>query len=168
MGARICMLAAVFLAAAGTSVANSPGIYVPDASFMQGSWCASSAGELIEETWLSAVAEEAIGMSRTVRDGKVANFEFMRIVRRNGELEYLAQPGGKAPTAFALVEWGMDWLAFENPEHDFPQRIEYAKQGGTLLAVISGPEKDGKREEISVRYRRCERPPSEPVKPIPR
>ena len=155
MGIRILGLVALPMLACSASSATSPVITAADASFLQGNWCGASEGDRIEEAWLAPVADESMGLSRTVRDGKVANFEFMRITRRDGKLQYLAQPDGEAPTSFPLAEWGVEWLAFENLEHDFPQRIEYAKQGDSLLAVISGPGKDGAREEISVRYGRC-------------
>lgn len=155
MDLRIRGLAALALLVCGASSATSPGASAPDTGFLQGSWCSTADGETIEETWLAPQAGETIGLSRTVRDGKVVSFEFMRIARRSGKLQYLAQPGGRAPTAFELAHAGVDRLVFENPEHDFPQRIEYAKQGSSLLAVISGPGKGGAREEISVRYVRC-------------
>ena len=41
-----------------------------------------------------------MGMSRTVKDGRVTAFEFVRIARIDGVLTYLAQPGGGDATAF--------------------------------------------------------------------
>ena len=37
-----------------------------------------------------------------VRDGRMVAFEFLRIVARHGALVYIAQPGGRPPTEFAL------------------------------------------------------------------
>ena len=46
---------------------------------------------------------------------------------------------------------------FENPQHDFPQRISYELKGdGTLLAAIEGT-KNGKTRRVEFPYR--------PVKP---
>jgi hypothetical protein len=38
---------------------------------------------------------------------------------------------------------------FENLEHDFPQRIEYQRDGDRLTATISGPGEDGEVQSIS-------------------
>jgi hypothetical protein len=65
-------------------------------------------------------------------------FEFLRIVEKEGGLVYIAQPGGRPPTEFVLTELGGRSAAFENPSHDFPERIEYKLSGETLTATISG------------------------------
>ena len=45
---------------------------------------------------------------------------------------------GRAPTAFRLVEVSGQRAVFENPGHDFPQRIIYRREGDTLHARIEG------------------------------
>jgi hypothetical protein len=39
-------------------------------------------------------------VSRTLKDGRMAGFESLRIVERDGGLVYIAQPGGRPPTEF--------------------------------------------------------------------
>ena len=46
-------------------------------------------------------------------------------------------PQGGAPVAFALVRHDTASATFENPAHDYPQRIVYARDGDTLTATIS-------------------------------
>lgn len=51
---------------------------------------------------------------------------------------YVAQRGGRPPTDFVLTELTPDSATFENPAHDFPKMIRYAKRGdGTLEARVS-------------------------------
>ncbi len=38
---------------------------------------------------------------------------------------------------FRLVESGAGRAAFENADHDYPQRIAYVRDGDTLTATIS-------------------------------
>ena len=78
-----------------------------------------------------------VGVSRTVARGRMTAFEFLRIVERDGGLVYVAQPGGATKTEFVLVELGANRAAFENPRHDFPQRIAYeVSEDGRLTASI--------------------------------
>ena len=37
---------------------------------------------------------------------------------------------------------------FENPNHDFPQKISYKNEDGNLHAWIEGPGKDGNWKKI--------------------
>ena len=80
-----------------------------------------------------------LGMSRTVRADRMTEFEFLRIVERDGGLVYIAQPNGAAPTEFTMTAIDAESVTFENPAHDFPKMIRYArKAGGLLEASISG------------------------------
>jgi hypothetical protein len=70
-------------------------------------------------------------------------------------INYVAQPQGGAPTAFALRASGADWARFENPQHDFPKRVEYRRTATGLHAEIAGPGRDGKEVVIPFDYRAC-------------
>jgi hypothetical protein len=126
-----------------------------DLAWIAGDWCGGEAGEHLRETWAVPLDGEAIGMSRSEKAGRQRSFEFMRISRVDGVLTYLAQPGGAAPTAFKRGAGGAGWIRFENSGHDFPQRIEYRRDGEGLTAEISGPGAGGSEERIAYRYQRC-------------
>lgn len=123
--------------------------------WLAGHWCSQSEGQLIEEYWLPPNADLAVGVGRTVRAGKTVTFEYMRIEARDGVTNYIAMHDGTAPVAFRLTASGADWARFENPQHDFPRRVEYRRTGAELHAEIAGPGKDGKELVISFVYRRC-------------
>ena len=81
-----------------------------------------------------------LGVSRTVKQGKTVEFEFMQIrAVENGQIAFIAMPSGQRSTVFPLLRLGETEAVFENPEHDFPQRVIYQLEGGTrLLARIEG------------------------------
>jgi hypothetical protein len=93
-----------------------------------------------------------LAVSRTVKGDRMTAFEFLRIVERDGGLVYVAQPGGRPPTEFVLTAIGADSATFENPAHDFPKRIRYAKRAdGSLEASVS----DGKGKGETLVFRRA-------------
>jgi len=133
------------------SAVNAP---APDFSWLAGHWCLQTGDQLVEEYWTRPSANLVIGMGRTVKGGKTVNFEFTRIEIRDGEIDYIALPEGRQETAFRLTASGADWARFENPQHDFPQRVEYRRNGAGLHAEIAGPGK-GKEVVIPFEYRAC-------------
>ena len=79
-----------------------------------------------------------LAVSRTLKGDRMVAFEFLRIVERDGGLVYVAQPNGRPPTDFVLTEVTADSATFENPAHDFPKMIRYAKRAdGALEARVS-------------------------------
>lgn len=80
-----------------------------------------------------------LGMSRTVAGGALREWELLRIVPIAGKLSYVATPSGQKETVFGATVVSDTLVAFENPTHDFPQRIAYRRVGAdSLVARISG------------------------------
>ena len=81
-----------------------------------------------------------LGLSRTVDGGATVMYEFMRIARDDsGRLSFFAQPRGVAPAGFPAIRTTPAEVVFENPAHDFPQRIVYRFEApATLRAQIEG------------------------------
>jgi len=126
--------AAALLAAAAPSLAAT----ADDLAWMTGEWTAEHDGSWTEERWSSAQGGMLLGTSRTVAGGKVREFEFLRVQPdKDGALAYIAQPGGATPTTFRLAQHDAASATFENPAHDFPQRIRYVRDGTALTATIS-------------------------------
>ena len=103
---------------------------VADLAWMAGHWTDGN----VEEVWLAPKGEVMLGMSRTVRANGKVGFEFLRIAHTDDGIAYLAQPGGRPPTPFKLVESKPGRAVFTNPEHDFPKRIVYELRDGKLCA----------------------------------
>jgi hypothetical protein len=96
-----------------------------------------------------------LGMSRTVANEKTVEYEFI-VLRQdaNGDIFYVAKPSGQPEASFKLTRGSATEAVFENPEHDFPQRISYKlNPDGTLLAAIDGT-KAGKIRRVEFPYKR--------------
>jgi hypothetical protein len=110
-------------------------------AWLSGSWAGVTDGARVEEHWSVPAGGTMIGMNRTVVGGRTVFYEYLRIEAGTDGIAYLASPRGRhPPTAFALAAMGERHVAFENPDHDFPQRILYARDGDTLRASIEGTE----------------------------
>jgi hypothetical protein len=133
-----------------------PGAQTPNRDFdwIAGHWCGERNGSHIEEQWLAARGGVLLGLSRTVKGDKTLSFEFMRI-EIGAETRFVAQPQGNPPTPFKLTASGPGWARFENPAHDFPNRVEYRRTANGLHAEIAGPDKDGKAAIIPFEYAVC-------------
>jgi Domain of unknown function (DUF6265) len=83
-----------------------------------------------------------LGMSRTVAKDRIVEHEFLQIRVQEGRLVYLAKPSGQPEATFTAITASAREVIFENPAHDFPQRILYRLQpDGNLAARIEGTEK---------------------------
>ena len=111
---------------------------VQSLAWMAGTWSSDDQGMVTEEQWMAPSGGALLATSRTVKGGKMVEFEFLRIEEVGGKLLYRAQPGGRPVTDFARVEQGPSCITFENPEHAFPRRILYWRVGESLHARIEG------------------------------
>jgi hypothetical protein len=131
-----------------------------DLAWLAGCWEMNNAsrGLTITEMWMKPGGDAMIGIGRTVRSGKVVDFEFLRIVQDANGLAYISRPSGNTgDTTFRLLRGSANEIVFENPTHDFPQRIIYKLNGDKLHARIEGT-KDGKTRGVDFPYTRvkCE------------
>jgi len=124
-------------------------------AWLQGCWETSSPQRTIEEQWTSPLAGSMIGMGRTVRAGKLVEYEFVIIREQSDRLAYEAHPSGQPSAVFLSNTATDEMVVFENPEHDFPQKVGYQRMGAdSLLAWIEGNDK-GKPRRIEFAYRRA-------------
>ncbi len=109
-------------------------------AWLAGCWESAGAEAGSGEQWTPIAGGTMLGMSRTVRQGRTATFEFMQLRDQpDGTLAFIAQPSGRAATAFPLLRMGEGEAVFESAQHDFPQRVIYARDGATRLrARIEG------------------------------
>ena len=111
-----------------------------DLAWLSGCWRLDTKSGYVEETWSRHEGGVLLGMSRRLKDGQVTGTEFLRIEKQAGTWVYVADPSGQTKTVFSLVEHAPGRWVFENKDHDFPQRIIYARsEDGHLHASIEGP-----------------------------
>ena len=107
-------------------------------AWLAGGWQGGDGPLRIEEHWTDAAGGAMLGVSRTIKGDRMVAFEFLRIVERGETLAYIAQPDGRPPTEFTLSAMTDTSATFQNPSHDFPKMIRYAKRAdGGLEARIS-------------------------------
>jgi hypothetical protein len=122
-------------------------VAVPLPEWMCGHWVMERGERTVSETWLDARGGTLFGLGRTLRGDRLVEFEFLRIERRGDSLAYVAQPNGRPPTEFRLVERTERSVRFENRAHDFPQVVRYwSEQPESLMAEASGPMGGGERK----------------------
>lgn len=121
---------------------DAPARKLEDLAWMAGSWLERKPGVETEEHWIAPKGDVMLGVSRTVRESGKTSFEFLRIARTPAGISYFACPSGRPATEFKLVETAekesQKKVVFENREHDFPQRIIYWLDDGSLRARIEG------------------------------
>jgi len=126
-------------------------------AWLQGCWRIDAAARIVEEQWSAPRGGTLLGTSRTVRDGKTIEHEFV-IVREaaDGRLAYEVSPSGRPVTVFTSISLDVSSVVFENLQHDFPQRVAYQRKGDDLLAWIEGPAKNapGQLRRIEYPYRK--------------
>jgi hypothetical protein len=137
------LISIVVLACCGTltgsySVAQQAD--VRSLAWLAGCWSAEQGEAGSGEQWLAPAGGTMFGVSRTVKNGKTVEFEFMQLrANDDGKLVFIAMPSGQKETMFFASATAKDSVTFENPQHDFPQKVIYRLQpDGRLIARIEG------------------------------
>lgn len=151
----LVLLGAVTLAhLEGRAVILQPVATLP--IWMAGCWSGTRDGERFHERWTVADASTLLGVSHTVKGGKMTAFEFLRVIVKNGKSVYVAQPGGVPPTEFVATTVTSEQIVFENPAHDFPKRVIYQRAGADrLTASIDGGAASKQRMEFPMAREEC-------------
>ena len=123
-------------------------------SWLTGCWSRVRPGGMTEEHWMAPRGGTMLGMSRTVRDGRTVEFEFLQIRPGDGRLVYEARPSGQPTAIFALESVAEDMVRFGNPAHDFPQRIIYRRTADGIAARIEGT-MNGTPRGVDFPFTRC-------------
>ena len=85
-----------------------------------------------------------IGASETVKNGDIIFAEKLKIEKIGDDIFYIADvKHNPEPVMFKMISLNDTVAIFENPEHDFPQKITYKQEEGALHASIEGRGKNG-------------------------
>ena len=128
---------------------------INDLAWLAGCWEANVRGREVNEHWMKPGGGIMLGMARTVSQGKAGEFEFTQIREDKDAIYYVAKPAAQPEASFKLVKLENKEVVFENPEHDFPQRIIYRLQSdGSLFARVEATVK-GQIRGIDYPYKRA-------------
>jgi hypothetical protein len=136
------------------SVASAQTSSITDVAWLHGCWELRDGDRVVEERWMPPRAGSMLGVGRTTRGEKLVEHEYILLTERDGRLAYEAHPSGQATTTFMSRPGSGREIVFEDPAHDFPQRVGYRsgdKDG--LLAWIEGIV-NGKPRRVEFSYRR--------------
>lgn len=115
---------------------------VADLGWMAGCWVipGDDPASFVTEQWTKPLGM-MLAMNRTVREGRVTAFEFLRIAEEAGDIYYMARPSSQShETPFKLTRLEGTTVLFEKPDHDFPTRIAYTRVADTLTARVENDE----------------------------
>ena len=153
------MIAPVLLVLALTAAVSVPTapVSLSPLSWLAGCWKRETPERVVEEQWMAPAGGVMLGMSRALRasDGRLVEFEQVRIEARGDSAVYVANPARQAMAEFVAIAYNDSLILFENKAHDFPQRIGYRRVGpDSLEAWIEGPGPAGTTRKIDYPYRR--------------
>lgn len=112
-------------------------------------WVSSDGETKSYESWEKISDELFLGGSQTIKNGDTIFSESLKIVKTAEGIFYVADvKHNPAPVKFKLTDVSDTRAVFENPDHDFPQKISYEMKDGNLHAWIEGPGKDGKWKKV--------------------
>ena len=115
-------------------------------SWMVGNWIDEDGNDLSEERWTPSAGGTMFGLNRTIINGEIVNFEYMRIQITPQGIVYFAAPRGRyPPTPFGLTKFSKQSAVFYNGDKESPMRIIYRREGNTLYGRIEG-EIDGEKQ----------------------
>lgn len=136
----ICLLLCTGMCIAGQNKVSK----LSDLAGMAGCWERNDKARsmFISEQWMKPAGTSILGMGRTVKNGATIDHEFMRIEERADGLYFVAKPSASnEETEFKLIRFKPGEVIFENPEHDFPQRVIYKFDPDKLTGRIEGNNK---------------------------
>jgi hypothetical protein len=134
-------IAVLFASALACLTANETRAQAPidRAAWLAGCWQRQTTNRVVDEQWMAPAGGVMLGMGRTVIDGALREFEYVRISDVNGALVYHAEPSGQKPADFKSKSVTDQELVFEDLTHDFPQRVRYRRvTADSMVARIEG------------------------------
>jgi hypothetical protein len=124
---------------------------IEKANWLIGEWQNSSETEKVSELWEKENDSVYVGKSYSIRNADTISSERIRLEEHGDQLFYIPvvknQNAGET-VKFTLGSSDANHLAFENPAHDFPQKISYSLiTNDSLFAEISGMYKGQQQSE---------------------
>lgn len=107
-----------------------------------GTWIIQDSSSTISESWVKINDSLYSAVSYYIKDEDTLSKEVISIKKTNGTFIYTARVSNQnnaKPVDFMLSDSAYDYFAFQNPKHDFPQKISYHfVSDDSIFAEISG------------------------------
>ena len=135
---------------------------IQQAAWLQGCWESTTRQGIVEEHWMAPRGRNMLGVSRTVNGERLVAFELVVLREQDERLAYEAHPSGQKSAVFVSSTVTDSDLLFENPKHDFPQRVGYKRGGPDLLHAWIEGVRNGQSRRVDFEYRRVKCPDQQP------
>jgi hypothetical protein len=148
------VLAALVALAVSSPAAAQSATRISSVSWLTGCLEMRRGNRVVEEQRMPERAGTMVGMGRSVGLRGLDDYELTVIQEDGSRLLYVAHPRRQPVATFVATVASTDSVVFENPAHDFPQRVGYRRIGAdSVLAWIDGTS-DGKQRRVEFPYRR--------------
>lgn len=114
-------------------------------AWLSGCWEGKGEEGVADEQWSKPAGGSLVGANRIVKGDRTVSTEFLQIREAAEGLILTVHPLGQPAVSFRLKSAGKTSAVFENPSHDFPQRIVYQRKGGNLTVRAEGDDADRRR-----------------------
>lgn len=141
-----CIHTLVFVALLATASCKKTENHKKDkikaADWLIGNWENKLEEGTLSEAWEKANDSTFNGKSFFIKDKDTLNNETIVLTQKGDALFYIPVVQGQnnnEPVIFKMTKSDSNQLVFENPKHDFPQKISYTKiTKDSIVAAISG------------------------------
>jgi len=120
-------------------------------NWLVGHWENKMPEGTLTESWKKENDSTYSGDSYFINPKDTVHFESIRLTQKDEELIYTATVPGQnndEPVDFKLTSDAENTFTFENPAHDYPQKITYKKvDENNLVATISGKQQGKDSQE---------------------
>ncbi len=146
----------LFLTTLGLIILSSSTIQqkneIKKAEWLIGTWINKTSKGDIYENWIKVSDQEFAGKSYIIKENKPVVFETIQLTQEHGGIFYtpiVKNQNNGLPVRFSLTTMSDSVMVFENPQHDFPQIIEYRNiESDSLVVEISGINNGLERKQI--------------------
>jgi Domain of unknown function (DUF6265) len=111
--------------------------------WLVGKWERTNArpGQSGYEEWSKSSSTSLIGKGVTLKGEKTIFVEELELSIQGEDIFYIVKLSDEPkPVLFKLTAITEDTFTCENPEHDFPKKIAYTREGKNVRAIVSGDE----------------------------
>ncbi|WP_285055261.1 DUF6265 family protein [Pedobacter ginsengisoli] len=109
--------------------------------WLAGNWqrTNSKPGQSGYENWSKVSGTKLTGKGVTLKGKETVFVEQLELSIKGDDIFYtVVVTGEPKPIQFKLTAISKNAFVCENPEHDFPKKIAYTRNGNTAKAVVSG------------------------------
>ncbi|OIQ17243.1 MAG: hypothetical protein BM557_08500 [Flavobacterium sp. MedPE-SWcel] len=115
---------------------------IKKANWVIGNWTNTSPQGKLVESWQKTNDSVYNGESFFIKEKDTLFGEYVKLIETNGKLTYIVTVSGQnndKPVRFEMTSITDSQIVFENPEHDFPNKIVYNNiSKDSLVAEVSG------------------------------